>query len=83
VTEFSVIALRSSSLPTISRTKDCRAEFSKALFSPRTTASRQTCQNRTVSRTTSRPSTSAWTPIATWSQIISRRLSERSAITPP
>jgi hypothetical protein len=34
VTEFSVMALRSSSLPTISRTKACRAEFSKALFRP-------------------------------------------------
>ncbi len=41
VTEFSVMALRSSSLPTISRTKACRAEFSKALFRPRMTARTQ------------------------------------------
>jgi hypothetical protein len=44
VTEFSVMALRSSSLPTISRTKACRAEFSKALFRPRRTASTQISQ---------------------------------------
>ena len=83
VTEFSVMALRSSSLPTISRTNDCRAEFSKALFRPRMTASTQISQNRGEPNTTSSPSARAWNPMAICSAIISRRLSTRSAITPP
>ncbi len=83
VTEFSVMALRSSSLPTISRTKACRAEFSKALFRPRMTASAQTCQKRTAPRTVSSPSARAWKPMAICSTIMSRRLSTRSATTPP
>ena len=77
------MAFRSSSLPTISRTNDCRAEFSKALFSPRTTASTQISQNRGEPNTTSSPSTRAWNPMAICSAIISRRLSTRSAMTPP
>ncbi len=83
VTEFSVIALRSSSLPTISRTKACRVEFSNALFRPRTMASRQTAQKVTAPVTVSRPRTSACRPIASWRTIMSRRLSTRSATTPP
>ena len=83
VTEFSVMALRSSSLLTISLTKACRAEFSKALFSPRTTASRQISQKRAEPDTTSSPSIRAWNPMAICSAIMSRRLSTRSAMTPP
>ena len=83
VTELSVIALRNSSLPTISRTNDCRAEFSKALFSPRMTASTQISQKRGEPNTTSSPSARAWNPMAICSAIMSRRLSTRSAMTPP
>ena len=39
-TEFSVTALRRSRWPTISRTNAWRAGFSKALFSPSSSASR-------------------------------------------
>ncbi len=83
VTEFSVIALRSSSRPTISRTNACLAEFSKALFRPRMTARRQTSQNVTAPSTVSSPSTRAWQPMASCRTIISLRLSTRSATTPP
>jgi hypothetical protein len=62
---------------------DCRAGFSKALLSPRTNASTPICQTRTEPVTVSTPSTSACTPIALCSEIISLRLSTRSAITPP
>lgn len=83
VTEFSVTALRSSSGPTMSRTNACRAEFSNALFRPRMTASRQTSQKRSAPATVSSPSTRACTPIAICSTTMSRRLSTRSATTPP
>ncbi len=83
VTEFSVMALRSSSWPTISRTNACLAEFSNALLRPGMTASTQTSQSRTTPAIVSRPSRSAWQPIAICSAIMSRRLSTRSATTPP
>ena len=63
--------------------KDWRAGFSKALLSPSSAASTPICHTVTSPVTVRSPSASACRPIALWSTIISRRLSMRSAITPP
>jgi hypothetical protein len=59
ITEFKVPALRTCEAPTISRTKACRAGFSKVLFRPSTTARTHTCHKRTTPDTVSSPSASA------------------------
>ncbi len=82
-TEFKLTALRRCSLPTSSIMNDCRAGFSKALFSPSSAANRPICHTCTSPVTVRIPSASACRPIALCSAIISRRLSTRSAITPP
>ncbi len=83
VTEFKVTALRTSEGPTISRTKACREGFSKVLFRPSTTARTQTSHKRTTPSTVSNPSTNAWRPMQVCNRTINRRLSTRSAMTPP
>ena len=82
-TELRLTALRRCSGPTISSMNDWRAGFSKALLRPSSAASTPISQTRTSPVTVSSPSTSACTPIALCRITISRRLSTRSAITPP
>ena len=82
-TELRLTALRRCSGPTISSMNDWRAGFSNALFRPRSAARRPICQTCTSPVTVSTPRISACTPIAVWSAIVSRRLSTRSATTPP
>jgi hypothetical protein len=62
---------------------DCLAGFSNALLTPRIAASAAISQTRTSPVTVRSPRTSAWSPIALWSPIMIRRLSPRSARTPP
>ena len=62
---------------------DWRAGFSNALLRPSSAASTPISHTRTEPVTVSRPRISACTPIAACSTIINRRLSMRSAITPP
>ena len=81
--EFRLTALRRSSGPTISRTKAWREGFSKQLLSPSTTARMHTSVNVTTPAHVKAASTRACSPINVWSRIMSRRLSTRSAITPP
>jgi hypothetical protein len=62
---------------------DCRTGFSKALLTPSAAARTAISQSLIAPNTVSSPRTSACTPIRLWSTTISRRLSTRSAITPP
>jgi len=62
---------------------DWRDGFSNALLRPRSAASTPISHTVTTPVTVSRPSASACRPIALCRAIISRRLSTRSAITPP
>ena len=82
-TELRLTALRRCLEPTISIMNDWRAGFSKALLRPSRAASTPISQRCTDPVTVSRPRISAWMPIALCSAIIVRRLSTRSAITPP
>ena len=82
-TELRLTALRRCSGPTISSMNDWRDGFSNALLRPRSAARMPICQTWTDPVTVSTPRISACTPIAVWSAIISRRLSTRSATTPP
>ena len=81
--EFRLTALRRCSGPTSSSMNDCRAGFSNALLRPSPTASTPISQTRTAPVTVSSPRISACTPIAACNAIIVRRLSTRSAMTPP
>ncbi len=82
-TELRLTALRRCSGPTISSMNDWRAGFSNALLRPSKAASTAISHTRTLPDTVRTPSTSACTPIRLCRQTISRRLSTRSAITPP
>jgi hypothetical protein len=82
-TELRLTALRRCSGPTSSSMNDCRAGFSKALLRPSSTARSPISHTRIAPVTVSTPRMRAWTPIALCSAIIMRRLSIRSAITPP
>src|ERR1019366_3231521 len=83
ITELRLTALRRLSAPTISSMNDCRAGFSKALLSPSSAARRPISHSWTAPVTVSSPSASACRPMAICRTTISRRLSTRSAITPP
>ncbi len=82
-TELRLTALRRCSEPTISSMNDCRAGFSKALLTPSSSASTPICHTWMEWVSVRMPRISAWIPIALWSATIVRRLSTRSAITPP
>jgi hypothetical protein len=82
-TELRLTAFRRCSGPTISSMNDCRDGFSNALFRPSRAASTPISHSLAIPVTVSRPRISAWTPIALCSAIIRRRLSTRSATTPP
>ena len=82
-TELRLTALRRCSGPTSSSMNDWRDGFSNALLSPSRAASTPISHTCTTPVTVSSPSASACKPIAVWSAIIRRRLSIRSAITPP
>ena len=82
-TELRLTALRRCSAPTSSIMNDWRAGFSKALLRPSIAARIPICHTSTSPVTVSTPRISAWTPIMLCSPIIMRRLSTRSAITPP
>ena len=82
-TELRLTALRRCSAPTSSIMNDWRAGFSKALLRPSRAARIPISHTWTTPVTVSSPRISAWTPIALCSAIIRRRLSTRSATTPP
>ncbi len=83
ITEFRLTALRTDSGPTISTRKACRVGFSKASARPSSAARPSTCQSWTVSVRVRTASTRARAPITACSATRRRRLSVRSATSPP
>ncbi len=82
MTAFSPTALATSSGPTISMTKLCRAGMSRASAMPVSSASPPTIQSSTTPAAVTTPRPSANTPADVCVTISSRRLSTRSASTP-
>ena len=83
ITLFRLTAFTTRSGPTISITKLWRVGLSTALTTPRANTSANTVHGSTVPLAASAHSSTAGTTIATWVTISSRRLSKRSASSPP
>ena len=83
IVELMPTALGRSSLPTISTTNDWRTGESTAATTPSAEASSSTCQYCTTPPRSSTPITSAMRAKPVWVARSSRRLSPRSASTPP
>ncbi len=83
ITLFRLTAFTTRSGPTISITKLCRVGLSTAFTAPRANTSANTIHGSTAPLAASAHSTSAGTTMATWVTISSRRLSKRSASSPP
>ena len=82
-TELSATAFITRSRPTISLTNACRAGLSNARTEPRTSTSANTIQVSTCPPAVSAHSVIAGTAMHVWVIVSSRRLSSRSASTPP
>ena len=83
ITLLRVTALVSRAGPTISNTKVWRVGMSKALTVPTASANPNTAAREAVPVATSRPRPNASAPESAWVMNSSRRLSTRSATTPP